>query len=277
MTNGNTWGDKGVENFLQGQKGKVLSDQPFTVGLTGNQALIEDEKSRLAAREKAGMPTSTAASVSSAAMGTGGSSAQSTLADRLKAIAAGGPSAGQQQVYQNADEARRANMAAAFGRAGGGANVVAGLRGVGNQNSLVGAQAARQASIVGAQEQQAAMNQYAQLGSAMRGADIAESNEANKIGMANAGFQQQSAHANQDAALRWQQMNDEQKRRLLGMGVDLNQSEWENRLGMGSAEYGAYSAQRDLDRATQQAKDAKIAQGWEIAKMGLTAGMSGGK
>lgn len=263
-------------SFLGDTDNKLKAKTPFTVGWSENKGLIEDEKSRLATREAAGMPTSTAASVSSAAMGTGGSTAQTTLADRLKAIAAGGPSAGQQQVYQNADEARRANMAAAFGRAGGGANVVAGLRGVGNQNSLVGAQAARQASIVGAQEQQAAMNQYAQLGSAMRGADIAESNEANKIGMANAGFQQQSALANQDAALRWQAMNDAQKRALLGMGIDGAQSEWDNKLGYYGALRGNEQAWLDQRRADDQRRNQQMAQGFmSAATMG--AGGAGGK
>lgn len=273
--NGNTWGDKSVGTFIEGQKQKIFSDSPATPGFSQNQALVEDEKSRLAAREKFGMPTVGAASMTGAPVGTAGSSGQASLAERLKAIAAGGPTAGQQAMYANNDAAKRAMMASAFGKPGGAAGMRA-ARTMGNQAAYMDATAARQADIIGAQEQQAAMSTYGQLGAAMRSADIAAADEANRINMANAGFAQSSALANQDAALRWQAMNDAQKRALLGMGVDLNQQEWANRLGRSSAEYDAFSADRAMKNAQDAATREKYAQGLNIAIMGATAGMKGG-
>lgn len=219
----------------------VNSSTPFTPGITTNKALLTDERARVDAREKFGMPTAGAASMTGAAIGTEGANRQESLASRLKAIAAGGPSAGQSAMYANNDAAKRAMMASAFGKPGGAAGMRA-ARTTGNQAAYMDAATARQADIIGAQEQQAAMAQYGQLGAAMRSADIANADEYNRINMANAGFQQSAALANQDAALRWQQVNDQQKRMLLGMGVDLNQNEWDNRLGY----YGAMR-NREMD------------------------------
>ena len=270
--NGNTWGDKSVGNFIEGQKQKLFLGDPATPGLSQNQALVEDEKSRLAAREKFGMPTAGAASMAGAAIGTEGANRQEFLASRLKAIAAGGPSAGQSAMYANNDAAKRAMMASAFGKPGGAAGMRA-ARTTGNQAAYMDAATARQADIIGAQEQQAAMAQYGQLGAAMRSADIANADEYNRINMANAGFQQSAAMANQDAALRWQQMNDQQKRALLGMGVDLNQQEWANRLGRSSAEYDAFSADRAMKNAQDAAQREKFAQGMNLVTKMLTLGV----
>jgi hypothetical protein len=231
---------------------------------------LDDEKARLAAREKNGMPTAGAATATSAAMGTAGTSAQTSLTDRLKAITSGGPTAGTTRAYAANEDAKRAMMATAFGKPGG--NLAHALRATGNQGTLMDAQTARQADIIRAQEQQAALGQYAQLGTAMHGADIAEADEANRIAMANAGFAQQSAFTNQDAALRWQQMNDAQKRALLGMGIDAAQSDFDSRLGYYGALRGnemAWVDARKQQQAAGNARDANL-----TAKI-LTMGMGG--
>lgn len=249
---------------------------PFSVGYAGTMSALEDEKSRVAAREAFGMPSASAAKVTGAAVGPGGLNAQNALGDRLRAAFGPGPTAGQQQLAASTAAAKAGMYAGAFGRPGAG-NMVRALRTTGNEGTLMDAQMARQSDILRAQEQQAALGQYAQLGSAMRAGDAATADEANKIAMANAGFQTQTDLANQGAALSWQQMNDAQKRALLAMGIDANQADFNSRLGY-------YGAMRDYEQALygnklqqQQmgnARDANLLMSAVTFGMG---GMKGGK
>jgi hypothetical protein len=240
---------------------RAESKAPFSTGYTTTQGLLADGTSSLDARMKAGMPKAGAAHATGAPIGTAGAGDQKVLADRLKLIAAGGPTAGSQQLGAATDAAKRGLYAAAFSRpTGSGANLAAGLRSAANTGSLMDAQAARQADILRAQEQQAALGQYAGLASSMASSDLSESNEANKIALANAGFKTQSDLANQSAALNWQQMNDAQRRALLGMGIDLNQSDFDNRLDYYSALRGNEMALINASKQKQAADNARDAQ-----------------
>lgn len=274
MFGANTWGDKSVDTFVDQQKKKILLGDPYSAGYADRKAITEDERSRVAAREAFGMPSASAAKVTGAAVGPGGLNAQNALGDRLRAAFGPGPTAGQQQLTASTAAAKAGMYAGAFGRPGAG-NMVRALRTTGNEGALMDAQMARQSDILRAQEQQAALGQYAQLGSAMRAGDAATADEANKIAMANAGFQTQADLANQGAALSWQQMNDAQKRALLGFDIDSNQAEWNNRLGRSTSEYDAFSAQRAQSRAQSQAQDAKAAAGIDFVTKFMTLGIGG--
>jgi hypothetical protein len=265
--------DKSLDGKMDEAKRKVLGDKPFTVGLTENHALVAGESMKLGSRTA---PTSTAASVSGATPGTQGANYQQGLAANLEAIARGGPTAGQQQLTQGLADAKRANYAAAFSRPGASARS---LRTVGNQNSLTDAVGVRQLGQLQAQEQQAAMAQLGQAGSAMRAGDMATAAEWNKIGMANAGFQSQSDIANQQASMQWQNLTDAQRRALLGMGVDLSQNEFGNKLNYYGAEYEAAAARRANEAAMDQRNGARAAQGLQFATsvFGMFGGMGGKK
>lgn len=252
-------------------RAKGAAKTPFSVGLTTSQALIADEQSRLAAREAAGMPTAKAAMATGAAIGTAGATGQASLADRLKAIAGGGPTAGTAAAYDANKQAKAGLYASAFANPGAGGAARA-LRTTGNQGALMDAQTARQADLIRAQEQQAALQQYAQLGTTMRSGDMAEAAEQDKINLANAGFANQSALANQQAALKWQAMNDAQKRALLGMGIDLSQNDYDNRLNY----YGALQGnEMDWINARKQAQAAGNARDAQLLMTAVTFGAGG--
>lgn len=237
----------------------------YTPGFADMAILTNDERSRLATRERWGMPKAEVASATGVAAGTAGELNQSSLADRLKSIAGGStPTAGAQQAYAGADASRKAMMASAFGRPGGAAGVRA-MRNVGNQAAYGNAQASQQGAIIGAQEQQAALAQYAGVATAMRGADVAQANEWNKIAMANAGFQNQAAMANQDAALRWQQMNDQQRRALLALDVDRAQAELDASNGYKSALHQKELGEAEYRRQQAAAVRERFGQAMQMA------------
>lgn len=237
-----------------------LKKTPFSAGYTTTKDLLAGDEADLAARQAKGAPMSTAASVTPAAMGTAGASGQAGLAARLKAIWSGGATPGADQAYAANDQAKQAMYASAFGGVGG-AGIARAMRSSGNQGALMDAQTARQADILRAQEQQAALAQYGQLGTEMRAGDMSDAAELNKISAANAGFAQQSAFANQSAAMRWQAMNDAQKRALLGMGIDTDQSDIDARLKYFGATRQFRDAFYQQQKAKEQADDARTAQG----------------
>jgi len=247
----------------------------FTPGLGTSLGFLEQEKDKVAARESVGMPKATAASMTGAPMTSEGASRQVGLAERLKATATGtgGPTAGQSTMYANNDAAKRAMMASAFGKPGGAAGMRA-ARTTGNQAAYMDAATARQADIIGAQEQQAAMAQYGQLGAAMRSADIANADEYNRINMANAGFQQSAAMANQDAALRWQQMDDAQKRMLLAQGIDAAQNDFDAGMAYKSAmnarDMAAEQWKKDQDANTRAQQAQALSQVASVLALGMS-------
>lgn len=251
---------------------RLTEKKSFLTGYDQNAEDIWEERKRANFRSVGAMPTATAASVGGDTGWGAGAVNQASLADRMKLIASGESStAGQQQAQAGAETARRAMMASAFGRPGGAAGVRA-MRTVGNQSAYGSAQAAQQGAIIGAQEQQAALAQYGALGTAMRTGDMTDAAERNKINMANAGFAQSAAMANQDAALRWQAMNDAQKRALLGQSIDLGQADWDAKLGYTQAlkakergDYAAAKAKEDYEN-TQKAQALMM-----VATMGTSA------
>lgn len=255
------------------QKG-VERKTPFSVGYTDSKNAINDEKMALGVRQASGMPTAGAASVTGASMGTAGKTAQQIQADRLRAALGGGPTAGVSQLNAANEQAKKGLYASAFTRPGANPAMA---RATANQGALMDAQTARQGDMMRAQEQQAALGQYAALGSQMSAADVAEANEQNKINMANAGFQTQSALANQDAALRWQAMNDAQRRALLGMSVDLDQNDYANKMGYYDWYQQKEAAWLDQRRKQDALANARTAQAFATAVTFGMGGLGGGK
>jgi hypothetical protein len=178
---------------------------------------------------------------------------------RLQSIAAGGPGGtAAPAAYANLAAAGKANNAYAAGRAAP-ANIAMAARTAKNTNAAMGAQNESKIAALKAQEQLAA---YAALNPAlagMRAQDFGVAAERAKLAaqtnLANAGFDQSTALANQDAYNRAQAL----RRQALGQQMGWDSGAFANKMGRRRIAAGDANWRSEFDLERQKRADARDA------------------
>ena len=185
---------------------------------------------------------------------------QMSLADALAAQAAGeGPSLAARQLEEATGQNIAQSMALAASQRG--ATAGQGLRQIGQQTQLAQQQAARDAATMRIQEQLAAREQLGGVLSGTRAQDIG-------LSQSQAQLQQQRALANQQAALRAQELKDAQERFLTGQITQSELFDLERAMQFENLKYQAAMG----DRAAVQAafESAAKARGNLLSGIGST-------
>lgn len=208
---------------------------------------------------------------------------QLELAGMLGATAKGeGPTIAGMQMQQNTEAALAANRANAAGL--GRMNAGLAMRSLGQQQSQALSSAAMGSAALKMQEAQQAQGQLGGLLSGMRGADFAAAAKQADLSaserMANAGFEQQAAMGNVDAANRYeaakaqfglgkaglslqdQAQRDAMTQYLMGSEFAANQADRDAKLRSWMAGKGQGLAQSQFDWQKQQAERMQDAQRW---------------
>lgn len=216
---------------------------------------------------------------------------QMELAGMLGATAKGeGPSIAGLQMQQNTEAALAANRANAAGL--GRMNAGLAMRSLGQQQSQALSSAAMGSAALKMQEAQQAQGQLGGLLSGMRGADFAAAAKQADLSaaerMANAGFEQQAAMGNVDAANRYeaakaqfglgkaglslqdQAQRDAMTQYLMGSEFAANQADRDAKIRAWMAGKGQGLAQSQFDWQKQQAERM-----WDAQKWAATAGAAG--
>lgn len=189
-----------------------------------------------------------------------GAGYQSDAAKGLDAASAGkGPSVSGAVMGAGVDDALRARMSAAAGLRPG-ANQALASSAMGGAAAAAMQSAAAKAAMAKAQETTQASSQYGALLGAMRGQDLGTAAEANRINLANAGFDQSASLANQGTSLQWSAMSDAEKNALLGMSMGLDQNEMTNRLNQYQFQHGGAAAERAMRMRDQMLRDQQMGQ-----------------
>jgi len=171
-----------------------------------------------------------------------------------------GPSVSKAVMGQGVDDALRNRQAAL---AAGKPTALAQQAAMGAMSGAL-SQSAASSAAAKAQEVQSATSQYGAALGAMRGADLATAQGANRVALANAQMAQQAGLQNQKAQMDWYAMSDAEKNAILGMAQGLDQNEFVNALNYYNFTHGIASreeAQSMRDSALRGAQYGQWMQG----------------
>lgn len=210
------------------------------------------------ARKRLGGPAAVVAAKAgyTAPSGTGAKYQADSTAMLNAASQGNGPSVSKAVMGQGVDEALRTRQAAL---SAGKPTPLAQQAAMGAASGAL-SQAGTSSAAAKAQEVQSATGQYGAALGAMRAADFATAQGANKVGLANAQMEQQAALQNQKAQMDWYAMSDAEKNALLGMAFGLDQNEAVNRQNYWNFQHGGAMQKNAIDMRDRAMRDAQYGQ-----------------
>lgn len=256
------------ESFARQMAANEKAKGPKTPGYDKSRA---DIMALYDARKRLGGPAAVVAAKAgyTAPIGVGASYQADSTAMLDQASQGNGPSVAKSVMGQGVDEALRNRQAAL---AAGKPTALAQQAAMGATSGAL-SQAASSSAAAKAQEVQSATGQYGAALGAMRAADLATAQGANRVALANAQMEQQAGLQNQKAQMDWYAMSDAEKNAILGMAQGLDQNEFVNALNYYNFTHGVANreeAQSMRDSALRGAQYGQALQG-AAAGMGYAA------